>query len=84
MSETETGTEVVEVLCKNNGSLRISGKFIVKDANGNVFDLSGRQAVGFCRCGHSKTKPFCDGAHKTEGFESVVQAFKLPNYPQKG
>jgi CDGSH-type Zn-finger protein len=21
-----------------------------------------------CRCGHSANKPFCDGAHKREGF----------------
>jgi len=24
--------------------------------------------VGFCRCGQSKNKPFCDGSHKTCGF----------------
>jgi len=25
--------------------------------------------VFLCRCGKSKNKPFCDGAHKTSGFE---------------
>jgi len=24
--------------------------------------------VYVCRCGHSKNKPYCDGAHKESGF----------------
>jgi len=27
-----------------------------------------RKMVALCRCGGSKTKPFCDGTHKTNGF----------------
>ena len=27
------------------------------------------KSVFLCRCGESKNKPFCDGAHKTCGFE---------------
>lgn len=24
----------------------------------------------FCRCGHSKNKPYCDGSHSRVGFEA--------------
>ena len=27
-----------------------------------------RKMVALCRCGGSKTKPYCDGTHKTNGF----------------
>ena len=70
-------TEAV-ITCANNGPLRITGDFILKDAQGNVFDLSGRETISLCRCGHSDNKPFCDGAHNRKGFSSEVQARKLP------
>ena len=61
-----------------NGSLRISGNFVIKDPQGNAFDLSGRTAIGLCRCGQSANKPFCDGSHARCGFDSVVVARTLP------
>ena len=71
-------SEPVELFCSPNGSLKVSGNFIIKDSEGNVFDLSGRERISLCRCGHSKDKPFCDSTHRTIGFQSVVKARKLP------
>ena len=67
------------IICRENGPLRIVGKFVIQDAQGNSFDLSGRETISLCRCGASANKPFCDGAHRKAGFESAVQAIKLPH-----
>jgi CDGSH-type Zn-finger protein len=66
------------ITVSNNGPLRISGEFVIKDAQGNAFDLSGRQAIALCRCGQSANKPFCDGSHNRVGFISEVKACTLP------
>jgi len=66
------------ITCRNNGPLRVEGTFVLKDHEGNLFDLSGRTAVSLCRCGLSQDKPFCDGSHGKAGFQSSVQARKLP------
>ena len=71
-------SEPVEIFCKANGSLKVKGSFVLKDSEGNVFDLSGRERISLCRCGLSKDKPFCDHSHRTAGFQSVVVARKLP------
>jgi CDGSH-type Zn-finger protein len=39
-------------------------RFRILDQDGKAFGLGGRTSIGLCRCGHSQTKPFCDGAHK--------------------
>ncbi len=68
-----------EIICINNGPLRIKGDNIVlKDANGNEFGLAGRTVISLCRCGHSGNKPFCDGSHARVGFDSTVEARDLP------
>jgi CDGSH-type Zn-finger protein len=69
------GTKIVPT---NNGPLRVEGDFEIVDPQGKAFGLGGRTAVSLCRCGHSANKPFCDGTHKTIGFQSEVQARDLP------
>ena len=66
-----------KITIRNNGSIRVEGDFTLYDQDGRAFDLSGRTSISLCRCGHSANKPFCDAAHKTCGFESVVVAFDL-------
>ncbi len=60
-----------------NGSLKIEGDFELVDTQGNQYDLGGRTALGLCRCGLSKNKPFCDGSHNGT-FEHEAVAFALP------
>lgn len=67
-----------KVTVRNNGSVKIEGDFEIVDQDGNPFGLGGRLIIALCRCGHSGNKPFCDGSHRTCGFQSEVKAFDLP------
>jgi phosphatidylglycerol:prolipoprotein diacylglycerol transferase len=47
----------------------------VTDHLGREFPLpQGKRAVALCRCGHSNARPFCDGTHKSSGFEAADTA----------
>ncbi|CAB4590141.1 MAG: CDGSH iron-sulfur domain-containing protein [Actinobacteria bacterium] len=61
-------SEKVTMRVKENGSIRITGTVDIVDADGNV--IESKTDFSLCRCGHSKDKPWCDGAHKTAGFEA--------------
>jgi CDGSH-type Zn-finger protein len=67
-----------KITINNNGSIRVEGEFTISDTEGKPFGLGGRTVIGLCRCGHSENKPFCDGSHKRQGFESVCPARELP------
>jgi len=62
----------------NNGPLRIEGDFTMVDAEGKEFGLGGRTTIGLCRCGLSENKPFCDGSHAKQTWQSVCPARELP------
>ena len=52
-----------------NGPIEVSGPVDLVDAQGNT--QSGTEdPIYLCRCGHSATKPFCDGSHKKAGFQA--------------
>lgn len=69
----------VEITCNNHGPLLVKGdNIVIKDSEGRVFGLAGRTQVGLCRCGHSDNKPFCDGSHGRNSFQSAIEARDLP------
>lgn len=71
---------VVRITVKRNGSYRVEapeGTVELVDADGNSFDLAGKSTFSLCRCGASATKPFCDGTHKTIGFQAGETATKV-------
>ena len=71
MSETK-------IQVTTHGPFRVSGSFEIVDASGAAFDLGGRTTLSLCRCGQSKNRPFCDGAHNMAGFKSDDKARALP------
>ena len=65
----------LRIRCRPNGPLVIEGPFILVDHLGNAFTLpTNKPTVALCRCGQSKNKPVCDGAHKTCGFVAEEMA----------
>jgi CDGSH iron-sulfur domain-containing protein 3 len=65
----------VRIRLRPNGPLVIEGPFTLADSQGNLFSLvTDKPVIALCRCGQSAIKPFCDGTHKTCGFESDERA----------
>ena len=56
----------VEVLPLPNGPLKLAGNVEVVSGTGKT--LNRATQLFLCRCGQSKTKPYCDGSHKAAGF----------------
>ena len=70
----ETGEPLKEIGGKLNiaplkdGPLLLSGNVSIKASSGRAAWQGNN--VALCRCGASKNKPFCDGAHKTIEFKA--------------
>jgi CDGSH-type Zn-finger protein len=71
----------VKVTVKKNGDLRFeapAGSVELVDGDGNPYDLGGKTAFSLCRCGSSTKRPFCDGSHRHNGFQSAECAPPKP------
>ena len=51
-----------DIIVGNNGPLKIKGNLQIQLASGEIVTKEG--TTGFCRCGVSENKPFCDGSHR--------------------
>lgn len=81
---------VPKIVVKNNGPYVVSGpvplavQVITPNAEGFSWEWEQRQAIEvtptyeLCRCGRSKTKPFCDGRHTTPRFDGEETASRAP------
>ena len=62
----------VVIRVRDSGPFLIEGPVTVLDADGNEFPIDKtKPAIALCRCGASAKKPFCDGSHKTCGFQAA-------------
>jgi len=64
----------VTITVRDHGNLRVVGPITVLDGEGNALEVEAGKPVFLCRCGGSATKPFCDGTHRANGFQSAVRA----------
>ena len=52
-----------------DGPLLVRGPFVLTDQDGN--EIQTRDGtVALCRCGKSRTRPFCDGSHQLVRFSA--------------
>jgi CDGSH-type Zn-finger protein len=68
-------TERTKITALDNGPYLVRGPMVVTDAEGNEYRLE-RETIALCRCGGSKTKPFCDGTHSKVGFRAAKRAVR--------
>ena len=52
-----------------DGPYVVRGDFAIHTQDGEEIPL-GRRTVALCRCGRSRTRPFCDGTHRLSQFHA--------------
>ncbi len=62
----------VTLIPTDNGPYLVKGSITLLDAQGNQYEVS--ETIALCLCGHSNTKPFCDGTHEMASFAAVNRA----------
>jgi len=60
----------MKIVIMENGPILVDGPAIYKDLDsGKDVNLLGSK-IALCRCGNSKSKPFCDSSHSTCDFNA--------------
>ena len=60
-NENKPGVKVEVV---DNGPMKITGNFVLKDLKRNTEEAPGE--ITLCLCGKTATKPYCDGSHEKQ------------------
>jgi CDGSH-type Zn-finger protein len=66
---------VVEIKVRDDGPYKVTGPVRIVDGEGReIAPPDDGRPIVLCRCGRSRSKPFCDAAHKSADFASCVRA----------
>lgn len=57
----------ISISASPNGPLVLKNLQSLTEANGNSYPVK-KSSIALCRCGHSNSKPFCDGTHGKVGW----------------
>jgi CDGSH-type Zn-finger protein len=60
----------VVIVPYEDGPYLIRGPVVLRDQHGNEIEVN-RRTIALCRCGKSRTRPFCDGTHQAIGFRAA-------------
>ena len=58
---------ITKITVNKDGPLMVEGMVRLTEHENNL--LKEKEKLFLCRCGASKIKPFCDGAHGDTGFD---------------
>ena len=61
--------DAVVITPYRDGPLLIRGPVQIERPDGTPIEPN-RDPIALCRCGKSRTRPFCDGTHKLSGFRA--------------
>ena len=64
----------VVIKVRDNGPYKVTGPVRLVDPEGGEWRVAADESIALCRCGQSKSKPFCDRSHRETGFESCERA----------
>ncbi len=76
--------EPAVIKVRDNGPYKVTGPVVIVDADGNRFAVDDDRPIALCRCGASRTKPFCDRSHRDTGFEACERAVRVPGPAPSG
>lgn len=62
--ENEKNKDKTVFRIMDNGPLKITGRFVIKDLKRNYEEVM--EEVLLCTCGRSENKPFCDCSHENK------------------
>lgn len=66
-TQEQTQPSQMTVQVSKGGPYLVKGNFLFVNSDGKEEMKQG--SIALCRCGGSKNKPFCDGAHRKIGFD---------------
>jgi CDGSH-type Zn-finger protein len=67
----------VTITVRANGPYKVVGPVRIVDPEGNEFEIPEGSGIVLCRCGQSRTKPFCDTSHKRACFVAEDSAPRI-------